>query len=80
MFFLNEFQNLFCRESASLLHQLKKCACEKSAFPLDYILQLTIVIGRIAQLVERLSYTQVVIGSSPFAPNFRALYGRFMRE
>ena len=24
--------------------------------------------GRIAQLVERLSYTQVVIGSSPFAP------------
>jgi hypothetical protein len=25
--------------------------------------------GRIAQLVERLSYTQVVIGSSPFAPN-----------
>ncbi len=27
------------------------------------------VFGRIAQLVERLSYTQVVIGSSPFAPN-----------
>ena len=25
--------------------------------------------GRIAQLVERLSYTQVVIGSSPVAPN-----------
>ena len=25
-------------------------------------------IGRIAQLVERLSYTQVVIGSSPVAP------------
>ena len=24
--------------------------------------------GRIAQLVERLSYTQVVIGSSPVAP------------
>ncbi len=28
-----------------------------------------IVFGRIAQLVERLSYTQVVIGSSPVAPN-----------
>ena len=25
-------------------------------------------LGRIAQLVERLSYTQVVIGSSPVAP------------
>lgn len=25
--------------------------------------------GRIAQLVELLSYTQAVIGSSPFAPN-----------
>ena len=27
------------------------------------------MLGRIAQLVERLSYTQVVIGSSPVAPN-----------
>lgn len=27
--------------------------------------------GRVAQLVERLSYTQVVIGSSPFAPMLR---------
>lgn len=26
-------------------------------------------LGRIAQLVEHLSYTQAVIGSSPFAPN-----------
>ncbi len=26
------------------------------------------LLGRIAQLVERLSYTQVVIGSSPVAP------------
>lgn len=30
------------------------------------------VFGRIAQLVERLSYTQVVIGSSPVAPNIFA--------
>lgn len=30
--------------------------------------------GRIAQLVELLSYTQVVIGSSPVAPKFYAKY------
>ena len=29
--------------------------------------------GRIAQLVELLSYTQVVIGSSPFAPKLSIL-------
>ena len=32
-----------------------------------YIMRM-LLHGRVAQLVERLSYTQVVIGSSPVAP------------
>ena len=38
---------------------------QKSAKPYDLAVFL---LGRIAQLVELLSYTQVVIGSSPVAP------------
>src|SRR5579862_757342 len=40
-------------------------ACSKSPKIISFYF---FCIGRIAQLVERLSYTQVVIGSSPVAP------------
>ena len=54
-----------------------KKASEKNLYPKNrrrYRILLSFLFeGRIAQLVERLSYTQVVIGSSPFAPNYMTL-------
>ena len=46
-----------------------KIACEKFTKTIKSMRNL---LGRIAQLVELLSYTQVVIGSSPVAPNVYA--------
>ena len=52
------------------MHKLtfnKKNLVHKSTFEVDYTFFFS-SLGRIAQLVERLSYTQVAIGSSPVAP------------
>ncbi len=46
------------------LWPISEIHCRLSPFELRF----DVFYGRIAQLVERLSYTQVVIGSSPVAP------------
>lgn len=59
-FFLKKYEKFIHEQRYSL-----QSACGKSHKILSFYF---FCIGRIAQLVERLSYTQVVIGSSPVAP------------